>query len=175
MAKRELLKEFKGVKFQSFPLVLEKRGKNTDIYIFGGRYFTIFLNNWAGVSYKGRYRFHVPSGKDVTEGIWDLRKMKEKVRIVDARGERLELEREYFTIYPTSEATPKFYADFLGGYRKTTLSGVGRNINYTEYTRNEDVVVLATTSNSCRSGRYGSHASFILSSAPIEVEGVMEE
>lgn len=176
MAKsRKLLKEFKGVKFQSFPLVLEKRGKNTDIYIFGGRYFSIFANNWRGVRYEGRYRFHIPSGKDVTEGIWDLRKMKEKVRIVDARGERLELEREYFTIYPTSEAIPKFYADFIGGYRKTTLSGVGRNINYIEYTRNEDVVVLATTSNSCRSGRYGSYASFVISSTPIEIEGVMEE
>ena len=173
MAKRrELLKEFKGVKFESFPLVLEKRGKNTDIYIFGGKYFSIFPNNWKGVCYEGRYRFHIPTGvEDITEGIWDLKKMKEKVSIVDAKGERLELEREYFTIYPSELDEEKFYADFIGGYRKTTLSGVGRDRNYSEYTKNKDVLVLATTSNSCRSGRYGSFASFVISSSPIVIEG----
>lgn len=172
MAKsRELLKEFKGVKFQTFPLILEKRGKNTDIYIFGGRYFSIFANNWKGVCYKGRYRFHVPSGKDVTEGTWTLRKMKERVSIVDAKGERLELEREYFTIYPSESDEEKFYADFIGGYRKTTISGVGRDRYYSEQIKNKDVEVLATTSNNCRSGRYGSYASFVISSTPIEVEG----
>lgn len=169
--KRELLKEFRGVKFRSFPLILEKRGKNTDIYIFGGRYFSIFPNNWKGVCYEGRYRFHVPSEKDITKGIWDLKKMKEKVFIVDAKGESLELEREYFTIYPSDEDKPKFYADFIGGYRKTTILGVGRNRNYSEYVENEDAEVLATTSNSCRSGRYGSYTSFVISSTPIKVEG----
>lgn len=172
MAKRrELLKEFKGVKFESFPLVLEKRGKNTDIYIFGGRDFSIFPNNWKGVSYEGRYRFHVPSEKDMTEGIWDVKKLKEKVLIIDAKGERVELEREYFTIYPSDEEKPRYYADFIGGYRKTTLSGVGRDRNYSEYVVNEDAEVLATTSNSCRSGRYGSFASFVISSSPIVIKG----
>lgn len=169
--KRELLKEFRGVKFETFPLVLERRGKNTDVYIFGGRYFSIFPNNWKGVSYEGRYRFHVPSEKDMTEGIWDVKKLKEKVLIIDAKGERVELEREYFTIYPSDEEKPRYYADFIGGYRKTTLSGVGRDRNYSEHVENEDAEVLATTSNSCRSGRYGSFASFVISSTPIEVEG----
>ena len=169
--KREVLKEFRGVKFHSFPLILEKRCKNTDVYIFGGRYFSIFPNNWKGVSYEGRFRFHVPSEKDMTEGIWDLKKIKEKVLIVDAKGERVEIERVYFTIYPSDEETPKYFADFIGGYRKTTMLGVGKDRNYSEYVVNEDAEVLATTSNSCRSGRYGSHTSFVISSTPIEVEG----
>ena len=168
--KRELVKEWEGVKFQNFPLDMEKETAGSKIWIFGGRDFSLF-GCWAGVRYTGRYRFHTPhvSSKEILEKTWDLRKMRERVQIVDAKGEKKEIEREYFCLTEADDHMPQFYACFIGGYYKRTLAGVGRNRSYRQYIEGK-AEVLATTANSCRSGRYGNYASFVISENPLKIE-----
>jgi hypothetical protein len=168
---RKVLEVYEGVKFQNFPLVEQKKGKNSTIWIFGGRYFSLF-GVWEGVEYSGRYRFHVPSGKLATDGIWNLRKMWERVQITDAQGIRKELEREYFVLEPSELDTPRFFAAFIGGYYKWTFLGVGRDRDFRQYVDDPTVMVLASISNSCRSGRYGNFANFVIASNPIEVQSM---
>ncbi|RLC37019.1 hypothetical protein DRH29_03300 [candidate division Kazan bacterium] len=168
--KRGLVKEWEGVKFQNFPLDEEKETAGSKIWIFGGRYFSLF-GHWAGVSYTGRYRFHSPrvSIKEIMGKTWNLRKMKEKVLIINAKGEKKEIEREYFCLAEAENPEPRFYACFIGGYYKRTLRGIGRDRSYRQFVEGE-AEVLATTENSCRSGRYGNYASFIISENPLKIE-----
>lgn len=165
---RKALEQYHGVKFQNFPLVREKDTKGSTVWIFGGREFSIF-GCWAGVEYEGRYRFHAPVDADLTQGTWDVRKMKERVLISDANGESKELEREYFCIEPSERERPQFYAAFIGGYWKTTFAGVGRDRDFEQYVEGE-VTVLARTVNRCRSGRFGNRASFIIAGHQFEIE-----
>lgn len=174
MAKeRKVLQSWEGVKFQSFPLKKAKTTKGSDIYVFGGRYFSLTTSSWAGVEYQGRHRIHCPVDADLTEGIWALKKMQETVSIVIAAiaaGFEKEVTREYFVVFPSTLQDPQFYVDFIGGHYKSTLAGCGRDRNYQEYIENDDVEVIANTSNTCRSGRYGSYASIIISRTPLEKE-----
>ncbi|MEN3051324.1 MAG: hypothetical protein ABC596_05880 [Candidatus Methanosuratincola petrocarbonis] len=166
---RKMIAEWKGVKFQSFPLVLQKDTKGSRVWIFGGRYFSL-TGHWAGVEYEGRYRFHTPhlEPEEIIGTIWDLRKMEERVKIIDSKGERLELEREYFCLSPSQEEKPQWYATFLGGHYKYTLAGLGRDRNYRQSIENNAGVVIAKTSNHCRSKRYGSSAALVLTRKPPE-------
>jgi len=95
--------------------------------------------------------------------------MRERVVITYAKGERKELEREYFTMVKSELETPHDWAAFIGGYHKHTLRGIGRNRNYNQYVEGE-IEVVATTQNQCRSGRYGNWASFIIATHPLDVQ-----
>lgn len=171
MAKeRKVLQSWEGVKFQSFPLKKAKTTKGSDIYVFGGRYFSVTDGGWAGVEYQGRYRIHCPTDADLAEGVWDVNKIQETVDVVTATGCQKEVIREYFTVFPSTLQDTQFYIDFIGGHFKTTFAGIGRDRNYKEYIENDDVEVIANTSNTCRSGRYGSYASIIISRTPLEKE-----
>jgi len=171
---RKTLQVWEGVKFQNFPLNLEKTTQNGRIYIFGGRNYSA-TGEWGGVDYRGRYRFHTPilNPEEICEGVWTFSKMWEKVDIINAKGEKGTVQREYFTLQPY-EGTIQHYVAFIGGHYKTTFAGFGRNRNYYEYVPNTDVEVIATTSNSCRSGRFGSFGVMVIASEPIEIgsEGV---
>jgi len=160
------IRKWEGVKFQNFPLKLHKRTNGSDVYIFGGREYSI-TGHWGGVVYSGRYRFHVPKDTNILEGVFMLSKMLEKVKVISKNGEQ-ELEREYFTIFPC-EGEPKFWAVFIGGYDKHTLSGIGASRMYEQYVEADDVEVIAETSNRCRSGRFGAWAKMLIAPHPIEV------
>ena len=187
MAKeRKTLQVWEGVKFQNFPLNLEKTTQNGRIYIFGGRNYSV-TGEWGGVDYRGRYRFHTPilNPEEICEGVWTFSKMWEKVDIVNAKGEKGTVQRECFTLQPY-EGTIQHYVAFIGGHYKTTFAGFG-NFFGTEIITNMFLIpimflylfeltveVIATTSNSCRSGRFGSFGVMVIASEPIEVgsEGV---
>lgn len=176
---RKRLGVWEGVKFYNFPLIFKKACKNMDICIFGGKYFSVTNPSWAGVVYEGKYKFYIPTGtteEELREGVWGLRKMQETVDALNCKGEKIRITGEYFVIYPIQETEVKYYAGFIGGHYKYTLSGCGRDRNYSEYAVQDDaeIEVLATTKNRCRSGRFGSYASFIISDSPFEVvrEGV---
>lgn len=176
MAKeRKTLQVWEGVKFQNFPLVLDKITNGSNIYVFGGRGYSV-TGHWGGSQYSGRYRFHTPHLKpeEVCGGIWVLSKVWERVDVVNAKGEKEEKEREYFTL-SHYDGEPKYWVVFIGSHYKTTLKGYGRDRNYEEYIVSpEEYEILATTSNQCRSGRFGSFGVMIIASEPIEVgsEGV---
>jgi len=164
------LRNWKRVKFQNFPLALFKETKGSNIYIFGGRYYSV-TGEWGGVSYSGRYRFHVPPKiklEDVPKGLWDLVEKQEEF-VSPANGEKVI--RIYYTLQPT-EGKPQHFAAFLGGHFKTTLSGYGRDRDYKETTSTKGYEVIAQTSNSCRSGRFGAIGSFVIAKEPIEIEPV---
>lgn len=176
--KRETIKVWKGVKFQTFPLKCLKKTNNSLIWVFGGRYFSLF-GRWEGVEYTGRYRFHTPLPPDenreqfVVSGLWDMRKMREWVLITNAKGERTQIQRGYFCLEPSEAARPNWYATFIGGYYKSTLRGIGQDRDYEQYVELKDgqqVEVLAVTQNTCRSGRYGNYASFVISGELMEIK-----
>lgn len=187
MAKeRKTLQVWEGVKFQNFPLVLDKITNGSNIYVFGGRGYSV-TGHWGGVEYTGKYRFHTPHLKpeEICNGVWVLTKMWERVDVVNAKGEKEEKEREYFTL-SHYDGEPKYWVVFIGGHYKTTFAGFG-NFFGTEIITNMFLIpimflylfeltveVIATTSNSCRSGRFGSFGVMVIASEPIEVgsEGV---
>ncbi len=176
MAKeRKVLQTWEGVKFQNFPLVLDKVTDGSNIYMFGGRNYSV-TGHWGGVEYAGRYRFYAPhlTPEEIIDKVWTLSKMLEIVDIINTRGEKGTVQREYFTLQPY-EGEIQYYVAFIGGHYKTTLKGYGRNRNYEEYIVSPgEYEILATTSNQCRSGRFGSSGAMIIAPEPIEVgsEGV---
>lgn len=176
MAKeRKVLQTWEGVKFQNFPLILDKVTNGSNVYAFGGRDYSV-TGHWGGSQYSGRYRFHTPHLKpeEIIDRVWVLTKMWERVSAVNTKGEKEEREREYFTL-SLYEGEPQFWVVFIGSHYKTTLKGYGKNRDYEEYVVSpEQYEVLATTSNCCRSGRFGSSGAMIIAPEPIEIgsEGV---
>lgn len=164
-------RRWEGVKFANFPLILEREFPNLNrrVWQFGGRYFT--LTNWGGVEYQGRFRFYTLNldPEEILARIWDLKEVEERGPIINAKGERIEVVRCYYSLLPSSHETPKYWARFIGGHFKYTLRGIGRNRDYQEIAP-PGAEVVCTTSNRCRSGRYGAYASLVLFPEPWEPE-----
>ncbi len=170
---RKTIREWEGVKISNFPLVIDKdlTHKNERKWVFGGRYFTI-TGHWAGVSYLGRYVFYTPllDEDEIISRVWDLREVEEKGEIINAKGEKLTISRRYYCLEPSESQVVKYHARFVGGHYKTTLKGYGRDRDYSQNTKNNDAEIICKTSNSSRSGRFGSYACLVISSSPIYVE-----
>ena len=160
------IRKWEGVKFQNFPLHLHKETEGSNVYVFGGREYSI-TGHWGGVVYSGRYRFHVPKNVPILEGVFTLSKKLERVKII-AKEREEKLEREYFTL-TSSGGEPRYWVVFIGGWDKYTLSGIGASRMYEQYVEADDVEVIAETSNRCRSGRFGAWAKMLIAPHPIEV------
>ncbi len=178
--KREEKEKWEGVKFENFPFLKEKECKSSIIWVFGGKEYSLFDTSWCGNVYTGRTRFITPkiSKREIISRLWDLTLMREKVtQRVKIRDDNNNVivkcnitERNYFKVEESTSKIPAHYVRVVGGYFKYTLSGRGRDRNFHQIVQNEDYAVIAETSNTCHSGRYGSSASIALAPSPIEVE-----
>jgi len=131
----------------------------------GGREYGKEYTHWAGAKYDKKELWFIP--KSLKNKIDDM--IIANIRAMEKIDRKGNIYR-YYVIEKSESSKPERQLIRLNHYHKTTLKGYGKDRNYHESIREEDldrVEFLTSYKNNSRSGRFGYKAEFYI--APMDI------